>query len=96
MTLFAWARFPRGIDQLSYEFLKNVTLPFRYYFHRVSYYQLTVLSMNMKWRNGETAKWRNGEMAKWRNDEMAIYFSFQKGKRNVCLKCPKSTKTEFI
>ena len=36
MTLFAWARFPRGIDQLSYEFLKNVTLPFRYYFHRVS------------------------------------------------------------
>ena len=35
------------------------------------------------------------QMAKWRNDEMAIYFSFQKGKRNVCLKCPKFTKTEF-
>ena len=26
---------------------------------------------------------------------MTIYFSFQKGKRNVCLKCPKFTKTEF-
>ena len=28
--------------------------------------------------------------------EMAIYISvFQKGKRNVCLKCPKFAKTEF-
>ena len=33
---------------------------------------------------------------KTRNGEMAIYISvFQKGKRNVCLKCPKFTKTEF-
>ena len=55
---------------------------------------LTLLGV-FKTRNGEmakceTAKWRNDEMAKWQ------YISvFQKGKRNVCLKCPKFAKTEF-
>ena len=63
MTLFAWARFPRGIDQLSYDFLRNVTLPFRYYFHRrVSLptgcaFQKVLVSLNLVQTNDYRPLW---------------------------------------
>ena len=40
---------------------------------------------------GEMAKRQNGEAAKWQY----ISVLYKKGKRNVCLKCPKFAKTEF-